>query len=286
MTVGLLISGELGNIALKYFVENYNIIFVLTDKSSEKIIEFCKKNKVAIFVGNPRTDKINNFIIDKKCEIIVSINYIYLIKKNIINLAEGLCFNIHGSLLPKYRGRTPHVWAIINGEKETGITAHVIDEGCDTGDIIDQIKIIINENDTGWDILEKYKINYIPLINSVLSKYKSNSILLTPQDEQISTFFPKRTPNDGIINWNWNSKKIINWIRAQSKPYPGAFCFYKKDKIIIDKASIVHIENTENKKNGTIICSNPVIVKTQDSALKIESLRDNNIELEINEILF
>lgn len=286
MKVGVLISGELGNIALKYFVENYNIIFVLTDKSSIKIIEFCKKNKVAIFVGNPRTDKINNFIIDKKCEIIVSINYIYLIKKNIINLAEGLCFNIHGSLLPKYRGRTPHVWAIINGEKETGITAHVIDEGCDTGDIIDQIKIIINENDTGWDILEKYKINYIPLIKSVLTKYKSNSILLTPQDEQSATFFPKRTSNDGIINWNWNSKKIINWIRAQSKPYPGAFCFYKKDKIIIDKASIVHVENIENKKNGTIICSNPVIVKTLDSALKIESLRHNNIELEINEILF
>ena len=286
MTVGLLISGELGNIALKYFVKNYNIKFVLTDKSSKKIIEFCKNNKTPIFIGNPRTDEIRHFIIDKKCEIIASINYIYIIKKNIINLAEGLCFNIHGSLLPKYRGRTPHIWAIINDEKETGITAHIIDEGCDTGGIIDQIKIIINENDTGWDILEKYKILYIPLIKSVLSKYTSNSISIIPQDEENATFFPKRTPKDGIINWNWNSKRIINWIRAQSNPYPGAFCFYKNEKIIIDKATIIHIENIEYKKNGTIICSNPIIVKTKDSTLKLETIRHNYIKLEINEILF
>jgi methionyl-tRNA formyltransferase len=285
MIVGLLISGELGNIVLKYFKKNHYIKFVLTDKSSKTIIEFCKNNKTPIFIGNPRTDEINHFISDKKCEIIASINYIYIINKNIINIAEGLCFNIHGSLLPKYRGRTPHIWAIINDEKETGITAHVIDEGCDTGAIIDQIKIIINENDTGWDILQKYKTLYIPLIKSVISKYTSKSILPISQDEENATFFPKRTPEDGIINWHWNSKRIINWIRAQSNPYPGAFCFYKKEKIIIDKASIVYIDNHEDKKNGTIICSNPIIVKTQDNALKLETIRHNCIELEINEIL-
>ena len=285
MQIGLLISGDLGNAALCHFIKNYILEFVMTDDSSEEIIKSCNDKKIPLFIGNPRFEKINYFIKDKKCDIIISINYMFIIKKNVINIAKGLCFNIHGSLLPKYRGRTPHVWAIINNEEITGITAHIIDEGCDTGPIIEQIKVAINKEDTGWDILEKYKKLYIPLVESVLNKYSNNKLDIFPQDEKNATIFPKRTPDDGLINWNWNSKRIINWVRAQSKPYPGAFSFYNNKKIIIDKVSKLKMNYDKNLKNGTIILINPLIIKTCDAALKIEKSRNNLEEIKINEIL-
>ena len=285
MTFGLLISGDLGNLTLCHFISHYKLKFVMTDKTSKKIIENCEENKIPLYVGNPRSEKINYFIKDKECNVIVSVNYIFLIKRNIISLAKGLCFNIHGSLLPKYRGRTPHVWAIINNEKTTGITAHIIDEGCDTGPILEQIKIEIEKNDSGWDILEKYKDLYIPLIETVLKKYSQNKLEAIPQNEKNATFYPKRTPDDGLINWNWDSDKIVNWVRAQRYPYPGAFFIYKNQRVIIDSVTKIEFNQDQKLKNGLIISTNPLIIKSSDLAIKINNLRDNFIKFEINEIL-
>ena len=285
MTIGLLISGDLGNVALCHFLKNHDLKFVMTDYASNKIIESCNINKIPLYIGSPKNLKINSFIKNKKCNILISVNYIFLIDKNIINLASGLCFNIHGSLLPKYRGRTPHVWAIINNDQETGITAHIIDEGCDTGPILEQIKVPIDLNDSGWDILEKYKKLYIPLIERVIKKYSLNQLNIIDQDERKATFFPKRTPDDGLIDWNWNSIRIMNWVRAQKYPYPGAFTFYKNDKIIIDSVSKVNYKNNRNIKNGTIVCIKPLIVKCSDSAIKINKIRSTNKTFDLNEIL-
>ncbi len=286
MTFGLLISGDLGNITLCHFLNHYALKFVMTDKASKKIIENCEKNNIPLFIGNPRTNKVNTFIIGKKCEIIISVNYIFLIKKNIINLSSGLCFNIHGSLLPKYRGRTPHVWAIINNEKKTGITAHIIDEGCDTGGILEQIEVEIDKKDSGWDILEKYKKLYVPLIERVLKKYASNSLKVIPQNEKEATFFPKRSPEDGLIDWNWNSIRIENWIRAQRIPYPGAFSIFKNKKIIIDDANKIKYKYDCNLRNGTIISIKPLIIKCSDEAIKINKLREiNSKQFKLFEIL-
>ncbi len=160
MKIGVLVSGNLGRDILEKLNSNFDIAFVLTDSNSNGILKLCKKNEISCFKGNPRKGVGYNFIKNIFVDIILSVNYLFLIEKDIIQHSRLLTFNIHGSLLPKYRGRTPHVWAIINNEKETGITAHVIDENCDTGDIISQIKIPINETDTGNDLLNKYKSEY------------------------------------------------------------------------------------------------------------------------------
>ena len=141
---------------------NYEIKFILTDKKSLDIIQFSKEKNIPLFSGNPRNGMAYEFIKNIKIDVIVSINYLFLIEQDIYNHSNKITFNIHGSLLPKYRGRTPHVWAIINGEKKTGVTAHLIDSGCDTGDVIDQIEISIEENDTGGIILGKYSNEYFP----------------------------------------------------------------------------------------------------------------------------
>ena len=274
MNLGVLTSGNLGMDTLAKIIPNYNVSFVLTDSNSEGIIKLCVENQIPCFKGNPRNGKGFRFIKDISVDVIVSVNYLFLIESDIIQHPNKISFNIHGSLLPKYRGRTPHVWAIINNEKETGITAHKIDEGCDTGDIIDKIIIPIDIFDTGNDILKKYKKHYFKLVCSVISKYENNTPKLRKQNEKFATFFGKRTPSDGKINWNWQKERIYNWVRAQSHPYPGAFTFFENNKIIIDEVKFSEIGYNSKIENGVIIVNEPnIIVKTPNGALELIKLR-------------
>ena len=126
ITLGVLCSGGLGFDTLVKIHKEYQIKFILTDEKSIEIIQFSKEQEIPLFIGNPRNGTGYQFIKNISVDVITSINYLFLIANDIISHPEKLIFNIHGSLLPKYRGRTPHVWAIINGEKKTGITAHLI----------------------------------------------------------------------------------------------------------------------------------------------------------------
>ena len=284
MSLGLLCSGRLGYQTLLKLLEKYQINFVFTDSKSKNIIEFCEQNKLRVFVGNPRNGRAKEFIAKNECEILISINYLFLIEQDIINLSKGLTFNIHGSLLPKYRGRTPHVWAIINDEKFTGITAHIIDEGCDTGDILEQIKISIEPNDTGDNILTKYESNYLPLIEKVIDSFNQGKLKPKKQDPKKATYYGKRIPDDGLINWNWQKERIYNWIRAQAHPYPGAFTFLHGKKITIDEISYSDDGYEYKQPNGMVLNSHPLIIKTPNGAVEIKSFREK-IELTKGQVL-
>ena len=285
MRIGLLASGGLGLSVVKHFLSKSGLTFVMTDKKSIEIIELAKEKGVPCFVGNPRNGRSQDFTKDKKIDVLISVNYIFLIQKDLIRLPSKVAFNIHGSLLPKYRGRTPHVWAIINNEVETGITAHLIDKGCDTGDIIEQIKIPIGKGDTGADILKKYSENYIPLVERVMIKIEDGELNLSPQDDLKATFFGKRTPEDGRIDWNWQKERIRNWIRAQAYPYPGAFTFLGSNKIIIDEVVFDERGYEENMPNGLILSKEPFLVKSPNGVIKIKKIRDIDFQIQSGIIL-
>lgn len=274
MKIGLLASGGLGYSILQKMYKSYELSFVMTDSASDSIQDFCKINSIPSFSGNPRNGNSDEFIIKISCDILVSINYLFLIEKNIIEIPKILAFNIHGSLLPKYRGRTPHIWSIINNESVTGITAHIIDTGCDTGDIIDQIVVKIDLNDTGATILKKYEVNYFPLVSKVISKIISNDLVTVCQDNSKATYFGKRTSEDGLINWSWQRERIYNWIRAQSFPYPGAFTYYLSKKIIIDWIEFDDFGFDSSIPDGTILTNEPIRVKTPNGAVKITKSRN------------
>ncbi len=285
MKLGVLASGNLGYLVLKHLIKKNDVVFVMTDKTSLDIINLCKDYNYPILTGNPRIGNSEKFIEGKNIEVLISINYLFIIEEDLINLPKSLAFNIHGSLLPKYRGRTPHVWAIINNEKEAGITAHIIDKGCDTGDIIEQISVPISYNDTGAMILEKYEQLYIPLIDSVLQKIKEDTIQLTSQENQYSTYFGKRSPKDGKIDWNWQKERIRNWIRAQAYPYPGAFSFYEDEKIIIDEIEFSDFAFNYEMSNGLVLSTNPLLIKTPNGVVEIKKIRDNQLNFEVDQIL-
>src|SRR5690606_24942825 len=173
------------------------------------------------------------------------------------------------------------------GETKTGITAHLIDVGCDTGKIIQQIEISIEAEDTGAIILNKYATEYFPLVEKVLNQLKTNTLHLKSQEESKASYFGKRTPDDGEINWNWSKKAIKNWIRAQSHPYPGAFTYLNNLKIIIDKVSIGKEKvNLKHYKNGEIFQTHPnIVIKVSDGTIILDKIRTEKCNFEIGKIL-
>lgn len=280
MNLGILVSGHLGRVVLGQLIDKYSVSFVCTDASSEHIMEFCKENNLRLFVGNPRKGSVRSFVEGEEIDVLISVNYLYLIEKDLIELPRLYAINVHGSLLPKYRGRTPHVWAIINGENKTGITAHTIDIGCDTGKIIRQIEVPILDNDTGADVLDKFHKLYPTLVFKVLEMVSNGEIELTKQDEAKATYFGKRTPEDGQIDWNWSKERIRNWVRAQAHPYPGAFTYFNEKKVIIDQVAFSDIGFDYQDENGLLLNTNPLVVKTSNGALVIKKTRAIKSRLE------
>ena len=276
MNLALFVSGGLGFKVLNHLKESkHSVQCVFTDSNSKEIIDSANDEQLPIFTGNPRNERAIKFIDAYEIDIILSINYLFLIEHSLFSKAK-LAINIHGSLLPKYRGRTPHVWAIINNESKTGVTAHLIDEGCDTGDIVKQKEVTIDDTDTGADILEKFNKIYVPLIDEILSDYERGSIKSSPQNNKKATFFGKRTPNDGRINWGWQKERIRNWVRAQAYPYPGAFAYYEglNEKVIIDEVVFSDRGFYETDQNGLIVSLNPICVKTPNGVLELRNIRN------------
>lgn len=277
--LAIMVSGNLGFQALKSVSTTHEVVAVFTDKGSVSIIDYAKTENLECFVGNPRNGKAESFISNKEIDVLLSVNYLFLIEDDLIHWPNKAAVNLHGSLLPKYRGRTPHVWAIINNEKQTGVTAHLISKGCDEGGVLKQKVIAINPEDTGADILEKYEKVYPELISEVISDIDSGVLRPVKQDESKATYFGKRTPKDGEINWNWQKERIRNWVRAQAAPYPGAYTWIEGRKLVIDKVVEDDLGFLQSFENGLILTENPLRVKTPNGVLKIEKVRD---ELKLN----
>lgn len=286
MKIALLVSGDLGFIVLKKIIPNYKVEFVMTDKNSNHIKNFCQKNKIPLYEGNPRGSLSEIFYKKFSIDLIFSINYLYLIDENLIKYPNKFSINIHGSLLPKYRGRTPHVWSIINGETKTGITVHLIENECDAGDIIYQEELSIKSEDTGGSILNKFKMRYPEIVLDVLKNINTDNIQRLKQDHKKATYFPKRSPDDGKIDLSLNSKDICNWVRAQAYPYPGAFLFFEGDKVVLDKVMKTDMSFDKNLINGTIIKLNPLLFKVNDAILKVEKIRFDIEKLKLNKTFY
>jgi methionyl-tRNA formyltransferase len=171
-------------------------------------------------------------------EIIFCIGGTRIIPKEILDTPKLGCINIHPALLPKYRGRFSTAHAIFNGESQTGVTLHWMDEGIDTGPIISQIPIDIEPNDTAKTLWEKFIVEGEVLFKEFLELWLSGKeIPSKAQDESQSTYYPKGLPNEGEIDWSWSGKKIRNFIRAMTfEPYPPAqFTIGKKNMVVVDK---------------------------------------------------
>ena len=288
MNYCICVSGNLGLVVLNNLLQkSITIVAVLTDKHSDEIINICEDKCIRCFTGNPRKGKAYQWIKDNNIEfdVLLSINYLFILESDILNLPK-YAINFHGSLLPRYRGRTPHVWAIINGEKEVGITAHLMNDKCDDGDIVKQVIIPVEDEDTGAKILTKYNKTYPSMVDEIIDDIESGLVKAKPQDISKATYFGKRTPEDGQINWDWQKERIRNWVRAQANPYPGAFSFCNGQKIVINRIEYSDHGFQDTIVNGTVIdiIDTTPFIKVQNGVVKLTDYI-TDYKLVINDIL-
>lgn len=156
-------------------------------------------------------------------ELIFSFYYRSMIPMEALNMARLGAYNMHGSLLPKYRGRACVNWAVINGEKETGATLHVMTERPDRGDIVGQEKVAVAYRDTGLDVFLKVAEAARLVLARSLDGIEAGTARAAAQDESRATEFGRRRPEDGLIDWNRSAGEIYNLVRALTRPFPGAF---------------------------------------------------------------
>ncbi len=204
-----------------------------------------------------------------KPDLIVIVSYHPIIRKAILSGYKVI--NAHGAPLPSYRGRAPINWAIINGEKETGVTVHEVNEDIDTGDIILQERIPISEDDAAIDVLKRSLECYPRLVSRAIGLIESGKAEKVPQDPFAGSYFPKRKPEDGNVDWSWTAQDIYNFMRALTHPYPGAFTSSGGKKVYLWKA-----ENPKNNKKRVSPVAGLVFGKTAGGGINVTT-RDSSI---------
>jgi UDP-4-amino-4-deoxy-L-arabinose formyltransferase/UDP-glucuronic acid dehydrogenase (UDP-4-keto-hexauronic acid decarboxylating) len=168
-----------------------------------------------------------------KPEVIFSFYYRDLIRRPIRAIPTHGCVNLHGSLLPKYRGRSPLNWQLVNGERESGVTLHYIIGRADAGDIIGQERVEVGPEDTAIVLYRKLLAAAERLLHRHLRSVLDGTAPRTQQDESQATFFGGRTPEDGRLDWRRPAWELHNLVRAVAPPWPGAFTFAEDGKVMI-----------------------------------------------------
>ena len=222
-------------------------VFSLDDAVSENVSDYDPIFETAEKFNVPykKFKKIND---EENVKIIKEIepDYIFviglsqLVKDEIINTAKKGVVGFHPAPLPKYRGRATNVWQQLLGVKESAVSVFFIDDGIDSGDILAQEPYYIDDNDYAQDVLDKGDEAAIIAMKRVLQQMMDGTLKPVKQDDSKASYTLKRSPEDGLIDWNLPIKDIHLFIRAVSRPYPGAFSFYDgKAKIIIYRAEML-----------------------------------------------
>ncbi len=214
--------------------------------------------KRGIKVFQPVNIKDNNFINDISSltpDMIIVVAYGKILPPQILNLPPKGCINVHASLLPKYRGAAPIQWAIINGEKETGVTTMFMDEGLDTGNILLQEKIVITDDDNSETLCKKLSHKGAVLLLKTIKGIKEGSIKAIPQ-EGVATYAPPLRKEDGRIDWSKSAKEIFNLVRGLY-PWPCAYCYLNNERIKIIKVKVLDGSGSpgriEKAKKGELV---------------------------------
>ncbi len=271
--------------ALKTIINTKNdIVLIITqpDKANargNKIVFSAVKqtgiqNNIKIFQpDNINSSQSLDIIKDCNPDLLITAAYGQILKEELLNIPKYGCVNIHASLLPKYRGAAPINRAIINGEKISGITIMKMDRGMDTGDIIMQNEIVIEDNMNAGQLHDELAILGASMIEEFLCNAGGYLSKAKKQDNFIANIAGKITKEELFINFNEESASINNKIRGLS-PYPAARCYIDGKILKIYESEI--LKGTFNNKAGEIIYfdkTNGFVVKTKDNALKLKKVQ-------------
>jgi methionyl-tRNA formyltransferase len=225
--------------------------------------------------GSIRADDFAGRLRELDPDFLVVIAFGHILPEKILALPRMGAINIHASLLPCYRGPAPIQWAIINGEKETGVTAMMMDKGMDTGDILATSKIDISPEDTSASLHDRLASLSADLLIRVLNRFKTGKIAPTPQNHSEATYAPLLKKKDGRIDWKKPAGGIDAFIRGVS-PWPGAFTFQgeKRLKILAAKSVFRQVD----VPHGTVLKAFPdeLWVATGNGVLSILEIQSSS----------
>ncbi|EHB3560304.1 bifunctional UDP-4-amino-4-deoxy-L-arabinose formyltransferase/UDP-glucuronic acid oxidase ArnA [Salmonella enterica subsp. enterica serovar Oranienburg] len=248
-------------------------IFTHADSPAENTF-FGSVSRLAAELGIPvyAPDNVNHPIwVDRIAElapdIIFSFYYRNLLSEEILHLAPAGAFNLHGSLLPAYRGRAPLNWVLVNGESETGVTLHRMVKRADAGEIVASQRVAIAQDDVALTLHHKLCQAARQLLNSILPTMKCGDIPSVPQRESDSTYYGRRRPEDGLIDWHKPVSTVHNLVRAVAAPWPGAFSYNGSQKFTIWSSRIC--PDAQGALPGSVISVSPLRVACADGALEI-----------------
>jgi methionyl-tRNA formyltransferase len=251
-------------------------LFTHEDDSGEEIwfrrpITIARKHNIPVYTPSTLKDeKWSKLIEGAAPDFIFSFYYRNMIPKRVLNIPHVAALNLHGSLLPKFRGRAPVNWVLVEGEHETGVTLHEMIEKPDAGDIVEQKKVEITFEDDVNSLYTKMTDAARQLVKETLPMLANGSFVRTPQTGA-SSYFGGRKPEDGLIVWQKDACSLYNLTRAVTHPYPGAFTYLKGKKLFIWKA---HPEDGSGSiVPGKIISSNPFMVGTGKGILKLHRVQ-------------
>lgn len=214
---------------------------------------------------NPNTPDVLAQLQACQADFLFSFYYRHMLSKAVLDTARCGAYNMHGSLLPKYRGRVPINWAIIKGETETGATLHVMNEKPDNGAIVDQFAVPILPDDTAGEVFEKVTVAAELTLHRCLPALLQGNAALTPQDLSQGAYFGGRKAEDGRIDWQQSGHSIHNLVRAVSDPFPGAFSDLPQGRLILWRTRV----QGQDKANSPalLLQHNNLIARCQDGLL-------------------
>ncbi|WP_435606081.1 bifunctional UDP-4-amino-4-deoxy-L-arabinose formyltransferase/UDP-glucuronic acid oxidase ArnA [Pseudomonas knackmussii] len=198
---------------------------------------------------------------------IFSFYYRNLLGEELLACASQGAFNLHGSLLPRYRGRAPANWVLVNGETETGVTLHRMVKRPDAGAIVAQQRVAIADEDTALSLHGKLREASRELLGKTLPALLKGDVQETAQDESKASYFGRRTPADGQIDWNRPARELHNLVRAVTQPYPGAFAPVGERKLIVWSSKVV--AGNDGRPAGSVLSADPLRIACGQDSLEI-----------------
>jgi methionyl-tRNA formyltransferase len=185
-------------------------------------------------------------------ELVFVVGWSQLVRDPFIAIARQGVFGMHPTLLPRHRGRAPIPWAILSGLARTGVTLfEITDSTADSGAIVGQVEIEIAPDETATTLFDRLAEAHVELVRETVPQIVAGTAPRISQDPRRASTWPKRVPADGIIDWETRAQYLYDWVRAQTRPYPGAFTYLGDEKVVVWRARPVEL--TEGAPAGTIV---------------------------------
>lgn len=205
-------------------------------------------------------------------DVIVVVAYGQILPERILNLPKYGCINVHGSLLPKYRGAAPIQWAVLNGEEKTGITTMYMEKGLDTGDMIDKAEVVLDPKETAGSLHDKLMDMGAELLLETLEKLENGTIVRTKQDDSQSCYAKMLSKEMGKMDFSRSAKELEQWIRGMN-PWPSAYTTMNGKTLKIWDADVISYEGDEEPGTVVKVTKDTIVVAAGEGALALKEIQ-------------